>query len=49
MLPNGHDMNDAKLNSAVGITGVISETLYYSSGSPIGLRSSLVVNVPLLP
>jgi hypothetical protein len=49
MLPNGHGMNDAKLNSAVGITGVISETPYYSSGSPIGLRPPLVVNVRLLP
>jgi len=48
MLPNGHGMNDANLSSAVGIAGVISETPYYSSGSLIGLRSSLVVNVRLL-
>jgi len=49
MLPNGHGMNDAKLSSTVGIIGVISETPYYSSGSLIGLRPSLIVTVRLLP
>ena len=49
MLPNGHGMNDAKLSSAVGIAGVISEMPCYSSGSLIGLKLSLVVNVLFLP
>ena len=42
-------MNNAKSGSAVGIAGVIIEMPCYSSGSPIGLKLSLIVNVLFLP
>ena len=48
-MPSAPGMNNAKSNSAVGIAGVIIETPCYSSGSQIGLRLSLIVNVLFLP
>jgi len=49
ILPNEPAMNDAVISPAVGIAGVINEMPCYNSGSPLGLRPSLVVNVRLLP
>jgi len=40
---------ERRCDPAVGIAGVINEMPCYNSGSPLGLRPSLVVNVRLLP
>jgi hypothetical protein len=49
MPPNEHVTNAANLSFAVDIAGVINETPYYSSGSLIGPKPSLIVNVRFLP
>lgn len=42
-------MNAVKSSVGLGIAGDINVTLFYSSVSPLGLRSYLVVNVLFLP